>query len=63
MRRARPLLIRFAVKGGGRGASDGSPMALGSTSTHEVWVKQVIPHQGATPLTELQMLANTIKYR
>jgi hypothetical protein len=30
---------------------DGSPMALGSTGAHEVWVKQVNPHQGPTPLT------------
>ncbi len=29
-------MIRFAVKGGGRGASDGSLVALGSTGTHEV---------------------------
>ncbi len=63
MRRARPLLIRFAVKGGGNGASNGSPMALGSTGTREVWVRQVIPHQGATPLTGLQISTNTIKYR
>ena len=32
-------------------SSDGSPMALGSTGAHEVWVKLVIPHQGPTPLT------------
>ncbi len=56
-------MIRVAVKGGGWGASDGSPMALGSTGTREVWVKQVIPHQGATPLTGLQISTNTIKYR
>ncbi len=31
--------------------SDGSPMALGSTGAHEVWVKLVIPHQGPTSLT------------
>lgn len=43
--------------------SDGSPMALGSTDTHEVWVKLVSPHRGATPLTELQVFTNTIKYR
>jgi IS605 OrfB family transposase len=29
--------------------TDGSPMVLGSTGTHEVWVKPVNPHQGATP--------------
>ena len=35
---------------------DGSPVALGSTEPHEVRVKQVIPHQGLTPLTELKIL-------
>jgi putative transposase len=29
-------------------SSDGSPMALGSTGAHEVWVKLVIPQQGPT---------------
>jgi putative transposase len=43
--------------------SDGSPVALGSTGTHEVRVKPVNPHRGATPLTELQIFTNTIKYR
>jgi IS605 OrfB family transposase len=43
--------------------SDGSPVALGSTGAHEVWVKLVNPHRGATPLTELQVFTNTIKYR
>jgi IS605 OrfB family transposase len=43
--------------------SDGSPMALGSTGAHEVWVKLLIPHQGPTPLTEIQVFGNTIKYR
>jgi len=33
--------------------SDGSPVALGSTGVHEVWMKPVIPHQGLTPLTIL----------
>jgi len=33
--------------------SDGSPVALGSTGVHEVWMKLVIPHQGPTPLTIL----------
>jgi len=36
---------------------------LGSTGAHEVWVKLVIPHQGPTPLTEIQVFGNTIKYR
>jgi IS605 OrfB family transposase len=43
--------------------SDGSPMALGSTGAHEVWVKLMNPHQGPTPLTEIQVFGNTIKYR
>jgi len=43
--------------------SDGSPVALGSTGTHEVWVKPVNPHRGATPLTGLQVFTNTVKYR
>jgi IS605 OrfB family transposase len=43
--------------------SDVSPVALGSTGTHEVWVKLVNPHRGATPLTGLQVFTNTIKYR
>jgi putative transposase len=44
-------------------SSDGSPMALGSTGAHEVWVKLVIPHRGPTPLTEIQVFTDTIKYR
>jgi IS605 OrfB family transposase len=44
-------------------SSDGSPVALGSTGAHEVWVKLVIPHQGPTPLTEIQVFTDTIKYR
>jgi len=43
--------------------SDGSPVALGSTGAHAVWVKLVIPHQGPTPLTEIQVFTDTIKYR
>jgi len=42
--------------------TDGSPVALGSTGTHEVWVKLVSPHRGATPLTESQF-TNNIEYR
>ena len=34
---------------------DGSPVALGSTGAHEVWVKLVIPHRGPTPLTEIPL--------
>jgi putative transposase len=44
-------------------SSDGSPVALGSTGAHEVWVKLVIPHRGPTPLTEIQVFTDTIKYR
>ena len=44
-------------------SSDGSPMALGSTGAHEVWVKLVNPHQGPTPLTEIRVFTDTIKYR
>jgi IS605 OrfB family transposase len=43
--------------------SDGSPVALGSTGAHEVWVKLMNPHQGPTPLTEIQVFGNTIRYR
>jgi IS605 OrfB family transposase len=44
-------------------SSDGSPVALGSTGAHEVWVRLVIPHLGPTPLTEIQVFTDTIKYR
>jgi putative transposase len=44
-------------------SSDGSPVALGSTGAHEVWVKHVNPHLGLTPLTEIQVFTDTIKYR
>jgi IS605 OrfB family transposase len=43
--------------------SNGSPVALGSTGTHDVWVKLVNPHRGVTPLTGLQIFTNTVKYR
>jgi hypothetical protein len=43
--------------------SDGSPVALGSTGAHEVWVKLMSSHRGPTPLTEIQVFANTIRYR
>jgi putative transposase len=43
--------------------SDGSLMALGSTGAHGVWVKLMIPHRGPTPLTEIQIFTNTVKYR
>jgi len=40
-------------------ASNGSPVALGSTEPHEVWVKLVSPHQGLTPLTELKIIRSS----
>ena len=43
--------------------SDGSLMTLGSTGAHGVWVKLMIPHRGPTPLTEIQVFTNTVKYR
>lgn len=36
--------------------TDGSPVALGSTEPHEVWVKPMNPHQGPTLLTELKLI-------
>jgi len=36
-------------------ASDGSPVALGSTGPHGVWAKLVNPHRGPTPPTELKI--------
>jgi len=43
--------------------SDGRPVALGSTGAHEVQVKLVSLHRSPTPLTELQVFTDTIKYR
>jgi IS605 OrfB family transposase len=43
--------------------TDGSPVALGSTGAHGVWVKLVNPHRGPTPLTEIQVLTDTTKHR
>jgi putative transposase len=37
-------------------SSDGSPVALGSTEPHEVWVKLMSPHQWLTPLTKLKLM-------
>jgi len=36
-------------------ASNGSPMALGSTEPHAVWVKLVSPHRGLAQTTELRL--------
>jgi len=36
-------------------ASNGSPVALGSTEPHAVWVKLVNPHQGLAQTTELRL--------
>ena len=43
--------------------TDGSPVALGSTGTHEVWARLMNPRRGATPPTEIQALTNTVKHR
>jgi IS605 OrfB family transposase len=43
--------------------SNGSPVALGSTGTHEVRTTLMNPHRGATPLTGLQIITNIYKYR
>jgi len=42
--------------------TDGSPMALGSTGAHEVWMKLVIPHQSPTPQTCLKLSTAIHKY-
>jgi len=44
-------------------SSGGSLVVLGSTGTHEVRAKPTIPSLDATPLTEIQIFTNTIKYR
>ncbi|MDT7888458.1 MAG: hypothetical protein RQ885_05730 [Desulfurococcales archaeon] len=44
-------------------SSGGRPVAFGSTGTHEVRVKLVNPHKGATPLAEIQVFRKTLKYR
>jgi len=36
-------------------SSDGSPVALGSTEPHGVWVKLVSPHRGLAQTTELRL--------
>jgi len=41
----------------------GSPMALGSTEPHAVWLKLMIPHLGLTLLMEFKVLRNNEKYR
>jgi len=38
--------------------SNGSPMALGSTEPHAVWLKLMIPHLGLTLPMELKVLRN-----
>ncbi len=45
-----------AINIGLKHLSDGSPMALGSTELHGVWVKLVITCRGLTPLMEYQTL-------
>jgi hypothetical protein len=44
-------------------SSVGSLVVLGSTGTHEARAKPMNPSLGATPLTEIQIFTNTIKYR
>jgi len=39
-------------------SSNGSPMALGSTEPHAVWLKLMIPHLGLTLPMELKVLRN-----
>ena len=43
-------------------STDGNLVALSSTDIHETWVKLVNPCRGTTPLTELQLSTNTVKY-
>jgi len=40
-------------------STDGSPVALGSTEPHEVWLKLVNPYRGLTQTTELRIIENT----
>jgi IS605 OrfB family transposase len=42
--------------------TDGSPVALGSTGAHEVWMKLVNPHRGPTPQTCLKLSTAIHKY-
>jgi len=39
-------------------SSNGSPMALGSTEPHAVWLKLMIPHLGLTQTMQLKVLRN-----
>jgi len=41
-------------------SSNGSPVALGSTEPHAVWVKLVNPHQGLTQTTETRVIRRNI---
>jgi len=43
-------------------SSNGSPMALGSTEPHAVWLKLMISHLGLTLLMKLKVLKNSEKY-
>uniref|UniRef100_A0A7J2U403 Transposase n=1 Tax=Ignisphaera aggregans TaxID=334771 RepID=A0A7J2U403_9CREN len=42
--------------------TDGSPVALGSTGAHGVWMKLVIPHRGPAPQTRLKLSTAIHKY-
>ena len=44
-------------------SSVGSAVVLGSTGAHEAPAKPTNPSLDATPLTEIQIFTNTIKYR
>ncbi len=48
-----PLVIRVAVRGGGSDASNGSPVALSSTGTHEVSSEAGEPTQRCNPTNEI----------
>jgi hypothetical protein len=42
--------------------TDGSPVALGSTGAHEVWMKLVNPHRDPTPQICLKLSTAIHKY-
>jgi IS605 OrfB family transposase len=44
-------------------SSDKRPVALGSTGAHAARVKPVIPSLGPTPLTEIKLFTDIIRYR
>jgi hypothetical protein len=58
-----PPLIRTAVRGAVVAERRWEPHGVGLNGAHEVWVKQVNPHQGPTPLTGIQVFTDTVEYR